>query len=301
MAISTVKYMLNGQIITLTYDEASNSYKGTVTAPSTTSWNENDDHKYHGTVVATDDAGNSTTATVSNFDTLALRVLETTKPIISATYPTAGAYITNSKPTIKWTVTDADSGIDASTISITVDSTTITSGITTTATTNGYTCEYTPGTALSEGAHTFKFNVSDNDGNAATTTSVTCTIDTVPPTLSVPTPTDNLITNSRTVPFSLTTNDATSSPVTVTYQVDSGSAVSVTIDSSGNGSGNITLPDADGTYSIKFVSKDAAGKTTTITRTIKLDRAAPAIKSITLTPNPTNVGAAYTITVVVED
>jgi hypothetical protein len=294
MAISTVKYTLNGQTITLTYDEASNSYKGTVTAPSTTSWNENDDHKYHGTVVATDDAGNSTTATVSNFDTLALRVLETTKPTISVTYPTAGAYITNSKPTIKWTVTDADSGIDASTISITVDSTTITSGITTTATTNGYTCEYTPGTALSEGAHTFKFNVSDNDGNAATAASVSCTIDTVPPTLNISAPTDGLVTNNSTLTVSGTTNDATSSPVTLTVN-----GKSVTVNSDGSFSTTVTL--STGSNTITIIAKDAAGKTTTITRTVTLDTNAPVIKSITLTPNPVNGGATYTVTVVVED
>jgi hypothetical protein len=257
--------------------------------------NANTDHKYHGTVTATDDAGNSTTATVSNFDTLGLRVLEKTKPTISVTYPTAGAYITSSKPTIKWTVTDADSGIDSSTISITIDSgAAVTSGITTTATTNGYTCEYTPSTALSEGSHTFKFNVSDNDGNAATAVSVTCTIDTVPPTLNLTSPTDGLITNQASLTVSGTTNDATSSPVTLTVN-----GQSVTVDSDGTFSTTLTL--VSGSNTITVVAKDAAGKTTTITRTVTLDTTAPVIKSITLTPNPVGAGEAYIITVTVED
>jgi hypothetical protein len=302
MAIKTVQFTLNGQTVSLSLDSASNSYKGSISAPGATSWGQNDDHKYHGEVKVTDTAGNVTTATVTDFSTLALRVLETIKPSISATYPTAGAYITNSKPTIKWTVTDADSGIDASTISIKIDSgAAVTDGITKTATTTGYTCEYTPSTALSEGSHTFTFAVSDNDGNAADAASVTCTIDTVPPTMSVPSPVDGLVTNNRNVPFSLTTNDATSSPVTVTYQVNNGSAVSVSIDTSGNGSGNVTLPDTDGIYEVKFTAKDSAGKTTTITRTVELDTTAPTIKSITLTPNPVDAGATYVVTVVVED
>jgi hypothetical protein len=295
MAINTVQFTLNGQTVNLSYDSSSGSYKGTVTAPGTTSWNANDDHKYHGEVKVTDTAGNTVTATVTDFSTLALRVLEKTKPTISVTYPTAGAYITNSKPTIKWTVTDADSGIDTSTISIKIDNgTAVTSGITTTATTNGYTCEYTPTTALAEGSHTFTFAVSDNDGNAATAASVTCTIDTVPPTLNLTSPADGTITNVASLTVSGTTNDATSSPVTVTVN-----GTAVTVGSDGGFSTTLTLK--EGSNTITVVAKDAAGKTTTITRTVTLDTGIPVITAITLTPNPVDAGATYIVSVTVTD
>jgi hypothetical protein len=300
MAIKDVKFTLNGQTVTLAYDTASGTYRGTVSAPGVTSWNANDDHKYHGTVTATDDAGNTATATVSEFSGLALRVLEKNKPTISVSYPSAGAYITNSKPTIKWTVTDADSGIDSSTVSIKVDGgAAITSGITKTATTNGYTCEYTPDTALSEGSHSFVFNVSDNDGNAADAISVTATIDTVPPTLNITNPVDGLITNSKTLTVSGTTNDATSSPVTLTVKVGSSSAETVTVGTGGEWSKTITL--TEGSNVITITAKDAAGKTTTITRTVTLDTALPVITAVTLTPNPVDAGATYIISVTVTD
>jgi hypothetical protein len=300
MAIKTVKFTLNGQTVELSYDSTNAVYSGTVTAPGTTSWNQNDDHKYNGTVAVEDTAGNKVTATVSDFSTLGLRVLEKTKPTISVTYPTAGAYVTNSKPTIKWTVTDADSGINSDTISIKIDGgTAVTSGITKTAATNGYTCEYTPSTALSEGSHTFTFNVSDNDGNAATATSVSCTIDTVPPTLNISAPANNAITNNATVTVSGTTNDTTSSPVSLTVKVGSGTAKTVSVNSDGSFSTTVTI--VEGANTITIVSKDSAGKTTTVTRTVTLDTSIPVIQSITLTPNPVDAGATYVVTVKVTD
>lgn len=299
MAIKSVKFSLNGQTYDLTYDSASNSYKATITAPGATSWNETD-HKYAGTVVAEDTAGNKTTATTADFDTLGLRVLEKVKPVISVTYPTAGAYIANSKPTFRWTVTDADSGIDPATISIKLDSgAAITDGITKTAVTNGYSCEYTPSAALSEGAHTVTINVSDNDGNAATASSVVFTVDTVPPVLNITAPTEGYVTNKAALVVSGTTNDATSSPVSVKVTVGAGAAQDAAVNEDGSFSVSVTL--AEGANAIKIVATDAAGKTTTVTRNVTLDTAAPVISAITLTPNPVDAGATYIVSVTVTD
>lgn len=299
MAIKSVKFSLNGQTYDLTYDSASNSYKATITAPGATSWNETN-HKYAGSVVAEDTAGNKTTATTADFDTLGLRVLEKVKPVISVTYPTAGAYIANSKPTFRWTVTDADSGIDSATISIKLDSgNAITDGITKKSITNGYSCEYTPSVALSEGAHTVTINVSDNDGNAATATSVAFTVDTVPPVLNITAPTEGYVTNKASLVVSGTTNDATSSPVAVKVTVGAGAAQAATVNADGSFSVSVTL--AEGANAIKIVATDAAGKTTTVTRNVTLDTAAPVISAITLTPNPVDAGATYIVSVTVTD
>lgn len=300
MSVETVKFTLNGQTYDLTYDATSKTYKATITAPSVTSWNENDDHKYHGTVVATDDAGNSTTATVSDFATLALRVLEKVKPVIAVTYPTSNAYITSATPAFKWKVTDSGSGIDPATISIKIDgNTAITSGITKTAITNGYECSYTPASALAEGAHTVYFNVSDNDGNSATQASTSFTVDTVPPTLNLTSPADGLITNKTTITVAGTTNDSTSSPVTVKVIVNNGTAQNAEVGSNGAFSINVNL--TEGANTIKVIATDSAGKSTTIERTVTLDTGAPVISAITLTPNPVDAGATYIITVTVTD
>lgn len=287
----------------MTLNSSTGKWEATITAPSKSSYTQSG-HYYPVTVKSTDDAGNLTTkdATDSTLGaSLQLKVKEKVAPVITITYPTAGSYITNSKPTIKWKVTDEDSGVNPATIGITIDSGSKVTGdtITKTAVTGGYECTYTPSTALSDGSHTIKIDASDNDGNAATQKSVTCTVDTVPPTLSITSPANGLVTNNAAVTVKGTTNDATSSPVKVTIKLNSGTAESVTVTSDGSFSKALTL--AAGTNTITVVATDSAGKSTTVTRTVKLDTTAPVIKSVTMTPNPVDCGKTFVISVEVTD
>ena len=303
MAIKTVQAVVNGQTYTLTLNSSSGKYEATITAPSKSSYNLTG-HYYPVTVKATDDAGNSTTVTTSDTtlgSSLQLKVKEKVAPIITITSPTAGAYITSNKPVIKWKVTDEDSGVNASTIGVTIDSGSKITGdsITKTAVTGGYECTYTPGTALSDGSHTIRIDASDNDGNAATQKSVTFKIDTVPPTLSVTAPVNGLVTNNSAVTVTGTTNDATSSPVKVTIKLNSGAAEAVTVGADGSFSKALTL--VAGSNTIVVVATDSAGKSTTVTRTVTLDTTAPVIKSVTLTPNPVDAGKTFVISVEVTD
>lgn len=303
MAIKTVQAVVNGQTYTLTLNSDTGKYEATITAPSKSSYNLTG-HYYPVTVKATDDAGNSTTATASDAtlgSSLQLKVKEKVAPVITITSPTAGAYITSNKPVIKWKVTDEDSGVNASTIGVTIDSGSKITGdsITKTAVTGGYECTYTPGTALSDGSHTIKIDASDNDGNAATQKSVTFKIDTVPPTLSVTAPVNGLVTNNSAVTVTGTTNDSTSSPVKVTIKLNSGAAEAVTVGADGSFSKALTL--VAGSNTIVVVATDSAGKSTTVTRTVTLDTTAPVIKSVTLTPNPVDAGKTFVISVEVTD
>lgn len=302
MAVKQVRVKINGTWYTATYNSSTGKYEATITAPEKSSYTLSG-HYYPVTVEATDQAGNVTTKDASDTTlgaSLQLKVKEKVAPVITITAPTASQLLTNNKPTITWKVTDADSGVNSNTIGITIDSgSKITSGITKTAITGGYQCTYTPATALADGSHTIKFDASDNDGNAATTKSVTFKVDTVPPTLSITSPTDGLITNKAACTVSGVTNDVTSSPVTVTVQLNSGTATSVTVDSSGKFSTDLTL--TEGTNTITIVAKDSAGKTTTITRKVTLDTAAPVIKSASITPNPVDCGKTYVISIEVTD
>lgn len=296
MAISTVKATINGETYTLTLDSSTGTYKATITAPTTSSYNNNSGHYYPVSITATDDAGNSTTVsdTVGSFNTnCQLKVLNTTAPTISLTYPSSGSTITTNGPTIKWTATDTDPGVDSSTAYITLDGTKITTNITSTKTTNGYTFSYTA-SSLSDGDHTVAFGVSDLDGNAATLSAKTFTVDTVPPTLVISSPSDDIHTNVSTVTVSGTTNDETSSPVTITIN-----GTAVTVGSDGTFSKTVTL--TEGTNTITIVATDSAGKTTTVTRTVTLNTSAPVFTSVTITPNPVDVGASYVIEVTVTD
>ena len=295
MAVKTVQYIFNGQTYNLTYNSKAEKYEATVTAPSKSSYNQTD-HVLGGTVKATDQAGNVTTVDQTHSTlgaSLKLRVKEKVAPVISITAPSEGAYITNTTPTIEFSVTDADSGVNSGTIAVTIDGTAI-SSVTKTAITGGYKCTCTP-EALKDGAHTISVTASDNDGNAvASAKTSSFTVDTVPPTLSVTAPTDGLITNKSTVTVTGKTDDATSKPVTVTVN-----GTAVTVGTDGAFSKDVSL--ANGSNTITIIAKDKAGKTTTVTRTVTLDTVAPVIKSISLTPNPVDCGKTFVIAVEVTD
>lgn len=297
MSVKTVKATINGQEYTLTYNSSSGKYEATVTAPSKSSYNLSGGY-YPVSVTATDDAGNSTTVTSQDStlgSSLRLVVKEKVVPVITITYPTASAYIISNKPTFKWKVTDDDSGVNISSVSIKIDGgSVITSGISNTAITGGYEFSYTPTTALSDGEHTIAINAKDNDGNSAVQKTVTFTVDTVAPVLTINSPADNSITNSTSCVVSGITNDATSSPVTVKIN-----GSSVTVNADGSFSKSITL--TEGSNTITVVATDAAGKSTTVTRTVTLDTGAPSFVSVSITPNPVDAGNTYVISVSVTD
>ena len=304
MAVKTVQAIVNGVTTTLTLNSGTGKWEATITAPATSSYNNNDGHYFPVTIKATDEAGNVTTkndtdATLGS--SLQLHVKEKTAPAITITYPTASALIINNKPAIRWKVTDNDSGVNPDTIGITIDSGSKVTGnaITKTAITGGYDCTYTPTTALADGSHTIKIDASDNDGNAASQKSVAFKIDTVPPTLNVTAPVAGLITNKAACTVTGVTNDITSSPVSVTVKLNNGAAEAVAVGADGFFSKSLTL--AAGTNTITIVATDSAGKSTTVTRTVILDTVAPTIKSVTLTPNPVDAGKTYVISVEVTD
>ena len=288
MAFSgTVRVQLNGTWTTLTYNSSSGAYEATLTAPGKTSFNE-PGGVYIVTAEATNTAGTAVTKTAN------LTVKETVKPVITISSPSNGAYIASNQPNIVFTVTDETngSGVKIDSLSVKIDGRAITSGITKTAITNGYSVTVTPST-LSDGSHTVTINCSDNDGNRATEKSTTFTVDTVPPVLNVTSPDDGLITNKSTVVVAGTTNDSTSSPVTLTVN---GNTVSVGSD--GSFSTTVTLSEGENTITIEAVDK--AGKVSKVTRTVTLDSSTPVIESITITPNPVNTSESMVIRVVVK-
>lgn len=300
MAISKVRAQVNGTWHTLTYDSASGTYKATITAPGATSFNL-DGGYYNVTVEATNTAGTVTTTDGTALSGLQLFVEERIAPVITILSPTTGAYVTNSKQPVVFAVTDESggSGVNLSSLVVKLDGSAVSSSAyTSTAITNGYSITYTPQTALSDGSHTVSVSASDNDGNAATSASTTFTVDTVPPTLNVTYPTDALITNVTSLTVKGSTNDSTSSPVTITITLNGTSQGSVTVSSDGSFSKSISL--AEGTNTIVVTATDAAGKVSTLTRTVTLDTSAPEIVSASVSPNPVDAGATMIIAVTIK-
>lgn len=184
-----------------------------------------------------------------------------------------------------------------STLALKIDSNTYnqsSTGMVKTAITNGYQFVYTPQAALTDGEHTISINVKDNDGNSATAISTKFKIDTVPPTLSISSPASNLITNTKSLTLAGTTNDATSSPVTVTATLNGTSMGSITVSDAGAFTKAFTAAEGDNT--IVVTARDSAGKTTTITRTFKVDTSVPQLNSAGISPNPANASASIQIT-----
>lgn len=300
MAIKTVRAQVNGTWHTLTYNSATGAYEATITAPGATSYHQSGGY-YNVTVEATNDAGTTGTANGSTLSGLRLVVKEKVAPVITILSPTSGAFVTNSKQLVVFTITDESggSGVDLDSVVVKLDGTAVAaSTLTHTAITNGYSFTYTPASALSDGSHTVTVNASDNDGNAATQKSTTFTVDTVAPTLNITAPSDGLITSASSLVVKGTTNDTTSSPVSIAIKLNGTDQGAVTVGSDGSFSKTIVL--AEGSNTIVITATDAAGKTTSVTRTVKLDTSVPEIVSATITPNPVDAGATMVISVVIE-
>lgn len=303
MAISTVRVQINGVWTTLTYNSTSKAYEATITAPSITSRKQSGGY-YPVTVEATNSVGTKTTVndqTATIGSSCKLWVEERINPVITVVSPTTGARVTNNRPAIVFNATDETngSGVDIGTLIVTLDDREQTSVNTTTqAITNGYRCTFTPPTALADGEHRFSATVFDYDGNESAYVSIVFTVDTVAPTLNITSPAEGLATSSTSVVVAGTTNDETSSPVTLTQALDGGTAQAVTVGSNGAFTKTWTGL-THGAHKVVIVATDAAGRTTTVTRNFTVDTSTPVITSVTLVPSSVDTGKTVTIKVVV--
>ncbi len=297
MAIQTVQANVNGTWHTLTYNPENQRWEATITAPGATSFNQPGGY-YNVQVRATNTAGTQGTADGSTLPGLQLIVKETVAPVITITSPSNGARVTNSNQPVTFTVVDeaGGSGVDLDSVVVKLDNNPVSAGeITHSAVTNGYSFTFTPASPMGDGSHTVTVDASDNDGNAAAQKSTTFIVDTVAPSLNVTSPTDGLVTNNASITVTGTSNDATSSPVTVTVQLNSQDQGAVTVEPNGSFSKSITL--ATGANVIVVTSTDQAGKSTSVTINVTLDTSVPQIVSATITPNPVDAGQTMVISV----
>lgn len=296
MAIKQVRAQVNGQWYTLTL-QANGRYEASITAPGATSFNQPGGY-YDVTVEATNTAGTTGTANAGTLDGLKLYVKETVAPVITILSPSGGAYVTNNKQPVVFTITDeaGGSGVKLDSVSVKLDGSPVFAGeVTHSAISNGYSFTYTPAQALGDGDHTVTVDATDNDGNAAAQKSTTFKVDTIPPTLNVTSPSEGMITSTDALTVSGTTNDATSSPVTVKINLNSADQGAVTVGGDGAFSKAVTLK--EGANVIVVTATDAAGKSSSVTRNVTLDTSVPQIVSATITPNPVDAGQTMLISV----
>lgn len=313
MTVSTLKAVINGQEYQLSSSDGGKTWSAVITAPSQTSGMNNagvgpgvgtaaaGKGYYDVSLTATDEAGNSTTidSQSGNYtEQCRLKVYETTAPVASFSYPTAGSTITSASPAIAFSIIDEGSGVNPETCKISIDGGAEQS-VELTGAGSTFDGTFTPGTALGDGEHTITVYAYDFDGNKSNVASVSFTIDTTPPTLVITSPADGSIVNVTSGTLAGTTNDITSSPVTVTATVNGTSVGAITVNADGSFSKAITFD--VGVNSVVIKAVDSAGKETIVTRTVTVDTGAPIFKSVVITENPAVVGTTVTITVTVED
>lgn len=304
MAITTVRVQINGVWTNCTKNSAG-KWTCSATAPALTSYNRQGKY-YPVTVEVTNDAGTQATFNDSSEaigPDLRLIVKEIIKPVITLVSPNSGALLRNNKQPITFKVTDEanGSGLNINSVALTVDGTKYvynSDGMQMTDIENGKQFVYTPTAILQDGTHTVKIDAKDNDGNAAATVSFTFTVDTTKPVLNVTSPAAGLITNKPALTLSGTTNDVTSSPVTVTATFNGVDVGAITVDSVGAFSKAVTL--VEGTNTIVIRATDAAGNYTEITRTVKLDTSVPKVISVSISPNPANASESVQIVMDIE-
>ena len=140
------------------------------------------------TVEARDEAGNITTDNITV-------TLDTSAPVITITDPADGAVVNTSTITITGTVTENDAldYVKVNNIVATVDG-------------SNYTCEV-PG--LVEGANTITVEARDEAGNISNE-SITVTVDTTPPAITITNPADGAVVNTATIEVTGTISDGSS-------------------------------------------------------------------------------------------
>lgn len=294
MAVQSVKIKAFGSEYNCTH-ESGNTWKVSVVTPETSSYNQ-PDHYYPIEVEAKDEAGNTKSIDVGDEtlgSLLKLIVKETQAPVISITSPTAGTKTSEKRPQIIFTVTDNDSGVDESTVKLTLGGQEYAvSDFSKESISGGFRYTYTPDADLPDDEYTATVSASDNDGNAATPKSVTFEVYAAAPTLSVISPAEDLITNQNTVQYQVQTNGAT---LEITVN-DDPQEVSL---SDGSASGTITL--TEGLNTIVFTAASETGVETEITRYVTLDTQAPTITNVEISENPATTGATIIFTITVED
>lgn len=206
------------------------------------------------TVTATDRAGNTTQITRSI-------TVDTSPPQLVVVSPADGLITAQASLTVSGTVEDSISGVPSVLV-------------------NGQSAAVSGGTfslavTLSESENEITVTATNGAG-LSTTISRSVILDTVPPVLTVESPTGGEITTNPSFTLSGTASDATSGISSVTIN---GEAVDLT---GGAFSKAVTL--LEGTNQFVFVATDNAGLQTTVTRTVMLDTVNPAL-SVTSPPD----------------
>ncbi len=187
--------------------------------------------------------------------------VDTIPPVLTLVGPAAGTYTNQPQLPLSFTYSDVGSGVDPSTLAI-LNTATGQPLVVSCQTTTG-TAICMPTSPLADGNYTLSATVQDYAGNASKPVALQFTIDTVPPTITITSPTRTL-TNQPDLTLAGTLSKIAA--LTVNGQP-------TTVNSTLQFSLPITLTEGTNTYTL--VATDRAGNVTTTTLTITLDTVPP--------------------------
>jgi RHS repeat-associated protein len=221
--------------------------------------------------VALSDGAHLLTATIENTEgevstpTLRNFVVDTELPVLAIDSPIEGSIVTTTTPAFGFSLSDSGSGVDQSSLALTLDG----AALSATCTFGGGTATCTPDVPLSEAAHTLTATIADLSGktSAPASRNFTVSLDTTPPVITLTSPVDGSLTIDPQVIFTGSLDEQ----ATVTLD---GSPVSVAGDLSFS-HGPVTL--AEGVNRFVLEATDAAGNSTTLSITVQLDTLAPVL------------------------
>ena len=224
---------------------------------------------YSFTVSAHNLAGNGpNSTTVAATPVLVINTLN-----LVITSPSNGSFNNTGNVLIKWTVTDSSSSVTKMEVS---------SDGTTWITVTGSIFSYT---GLRDGPYTIHVRATDAAANIKTT-SVTFTVDTVAPSVSITSPSSGAYVNTQNVTVSWTSTDATSGVAKIELSADGTNWFGE------NGtSGSLSIQDGSRTLYLRVT--DRAGNVNTTMVTFKVDTVAPTV----ITRSPTGSAASMMTTV----
>ena len=194
--------------------------------------------------------------------------VDTAPPIATVTEPSA-AYLSSSPTTVRAVYSDVGSGIDPLSVRVLVDGEDRTESFVVSSTEAVGTLE----PSLGDGLHTILFEIEDGAGHPPESpASVTFTVDTLPPVVTVSAPTDDVYLQQSPVTVTGTVTDA-DPQVTLTCQAD-GATVDAVVDA---GTFTCALPLAEGTNTLEVVASDRFRAGDPVTRTVHLDTTPPQV------------------------
>lgn len=172
-------------------------------------------------------------------------------PVLNFTAPVSGSYLSSKQPVLHLTYSDIGSGVDPATLAITDFGA---PRIVTCLYPDAARATCTPATGLTEGAHALSATVRDYAGNISAAAQLSFTVDTIPPVISVLTPSDGQQINEAEQHFTGQLSE---------YAMLTLNGRAVTLNPNNQFSHLVTLQEGQNTFNL--IATDRAGNVGTLT------------------------------------